>query len=87
MYILMVYDVNVERVSKVLHTGRKYLTHVQNSFLEGELSPAQFQKLQSELRDIIDPNQDAVRFYCARARDTFEMVQLGTQQRGEGQFL
>lgn len=34
MYVVMVYDVGVERV------GRRYLTWVQNSVLEGELSPA-----------------------------------------------
>lgn len=87
MYVLMVYDVNVERVTRVLHIGRRYLTHIQNSFLEGELSPAQFQKLKSELRKVIDPSRDAVRFYCARTRDAFEVEQLGTQRREEGGFL
>lgn len=42
MYVVMVYDVAVERVAKALKIGRKYLTWVQNSVLEGELSPAQF---------------------------------------------
>ena len=34
----MVYDVDVKRVTKVLKIGRKYLNHIQNSVLEGDLS-------------------------------------------------
>jgi CRISPR-associated protein Cas2 len=45
MFILMVYDVEVKRIVKVLKIGRKYLHHIQNSVLEGELSPAQYKKL------------------------------------------
>ena len=37
MYVIMVYDVSVQRVAKVLHIGRRYLTWVQNSVMEGPL--------------------------------------------------
>ena len=61
--MLMVYDVNVGRVTKVLKVGRKYLNHIQNSVLEGELSPAQYKKLKHEVTQIINPTRDSVRFY------------------------
>ncbi len=53
MHVLMVYDVNVKRVGKALKIGRKYLEHIQNSVLEGELSPAQFKSLRLEIKKTI----------------------------------
>jgi len=34
VYQLMIYDVDVKRVTKVLKIGRKYLNHIQNSVLK-----------------------------------------------------
>jgi CRISPR-associated protein Cas2 len=48
MYVIMVYDVAVERVSQVLTVARKYLHWVQNSVLEGEISEANLLRLQNE---------------------------------------
>ena len=60
MYVILVYDVNVERVAKVLKVGRKYLTWIQNSVLEGELTFSQFEKLKGEIRKVIDEDEDSV---------------------------
>jgi len=38
MYVVMVYDLEAERTQKALKIGRRYLTHAQNSVLEGEIS-------------------------------------------------
>jgi len=54
MYIIMVYDVGVGRVYKVLKIGRKYLTHIQNSVLEGEISKTNFRELKKEINKVID---------------------------------
>lgn len=63
MYVIMTYDVGVKRVTKVLKIGRKYLTHVQNSVLEGELSPKRFKDLKKEVKKVIEDDHDAVTFY------------------------
>ncbi len=54
MYVVMVYDVAVERVTKVLQVGRRYLTWVQNSVLEGELSPSQLARLKADLTKVVE---------------------------------
>ncbi|AEB12796.1 CRISPR-associated endonuclease Cas2 [Marinithermus hydrothermalis] len=87
MYVIMAYDVNVERVVKVLHTGRRYLTWVQNSVLEGELTPALFERLKADIAKIIDPNQDAVRFYVIKRTACFEKEFLGHSKNEPGQIL
>lgn len=73
----MVYDVNVDRVTKVLKIGRKYLNHIQNSVLEGELSPAQYKQLRREVEKTINPDRDSVRFYLLRTTKYFTIDKLG----------
>ena len=57
MYIVLVYDVSQEdhgtkRWSKIFKTCKRYLTHIQNSVFEGEISRAQLASLQQELNSI-----------------------------------
>ncbi len=89
MFVLMVYDVNVDRVNKILKTGRKYLNHIQNSVLEGELSNAQFKSLKHEVEGIINEEQDCVRFYLLRTTHYLKIEELGTPSRpgDAGNFL
>ena len=87
MYVIMVYDVGVDRVVKVLKAGRKYLTHVQNSLLEGELTPAQFKRLKHEVDKIIDDSHDTVIFYKLRTISYLDKVQLGIATKEPDDFL
>lgn len=87
MYVIMVYDVGVERVVKVLKIGRKYLTHVQNSLLEGELSPGQFKRLKHEVAHVIDDDHDTVLFYTLRSTAYLEKERLGIATKEPGEFL
>ena len=83
----MAYDVNVERVVKVLKVGRRYLTWVQNSVLEGELTQAQFEHLKAEIREVIDPDSDAVRFYIIKRNACVVKEFLGTTKNEPDQIL
>lgn len=87
MYVIMVYDVNVARVQKVLKTGRKYLTWVQNSVFEGELTEAQFARLQRALQKIINPEEDSILFYILRTHAYMERCTLGVIKNEPSQFL
>ncbi len=87
MYVIMVYDIEVNRVTKVLKIGRKYLTWVQNSVLEGELTKSQFEKLLAELRQVIDEENDSVIFYLFRTKAYFKKQTLGISKNEPSQFL
>jgi len=84
MYIIMVYDVNEKRVAKILKTGRKYLNWVQNSVLEGELSPGKYEKLKLEIRRLINEEEDSVRFYVMDSRKVFNLETMGVEKAEEG---
>jgi CRISPR-associated protein Cas2 len=81
MFILMVYDVEVKRIVKVLKIGRKYLHHIQNSILEGELSPAQYKKLKHEVGEAINHERDSVRFYVLRTTKYLDIEKFGVPSR------
>lgn len=63
MYIILVYDIKEERVSKVMKICRQYLNHIQNSVFEGEISTANFKKLQIEINKVIKKDFDSVIIY------------------------
>jgi len=82
MYVIMVYDVNEKRVNKVLKVGRKYLDWIQNSVLEGEITQAKFEKLKTELNDIIDKDEDSIVFYIFRSTIYSDKEILGQNKGG-----
>ena len=71
MYIVLVYDVSQEengarRWSRIFKICKKYLTHIQNSVFEGELSKGQLAQLQKELKEYIDKELDSVILFKSR---------------------
>ena len=71
MYIVLVYDVSQEengarRWSRIFKVCKKYLTHIQNSVFEGELSKGQLAQLQKELKEYIDKELDSVIIFKSR---------------------
>lgn len=83
MYVILVYDINVKRVAKVLKISRRYLTWVQNSVLEGELTEATFRALLNELNQIIVEDEDSLLFYILGSRKYTERKTIGIQKGGE----
>ena len=71
MYIVLVYDVSqaengARRWSRIFKICKKYLTHIQNSVFEGELSKGQLAQLQKELKEYIDKEFDSVIIFKSR---------------------
>lgn len=63
MYVILVYDFGERRVSKALKTCRKYLTWVQNSVFEGEITEGNLKKLKSELQSKMIKEEDSIIIY------------------------
>lgn len=80
MYIILVYDVGEKRVAKALKTCRKYLTWVQNSVFEGEITKATFEKLKYELGQIINKDEDSVIIYILRTTKYSQRECLGKEK-------
>lgn len=86
MFVLMFYDVGEKRVNKVLKIARRYLTWIQNSVLEGELSPATLEKLKGDVKDVIDKDYDSVLFYVWRTERYMSRETMGVS-KGSTDFI
>ena len=87
MFVIMVYDVGEKRVQKVLKTSRKYLYWVQNSVFEGEITEANYVKLKSELKRVIDEEYDFILFYTFRTTKYSSRDNIGVIKGGQNLIL
>ncbi len=87
MYLIMVYDIREKRVAKVLKIARKYLTWVQNSVLEGEITDAKFTKLKYELKGVINEKEDSIVFYIFREKTYTDREIMGTEKGKEERII
>lgn len=71
MYVVLVYDISQsengqKRWSRVFKICKKYLSHIQNSVFEGEISKVQLVQLQQELKPHVDTDLDSVIIFKSR---------------------
>jgi len=71
MYVVLVYDISGEGngqkvLGKVFKTCKKYLTHIQNSVFEGEITAGQIVKLNAELNKLIRKDLDSMIIFKSR---------------------
>ncbi|QEF94772.1 CRISPR-associated endonuclease Cas2 [Methanothermobacter sp. KEPCO-1] len=80
MYLLIVYDVGVERVNRVKSYLRTELHWVQNSVFEGEVTGSQFRRIEMNLKRIIDEDRDSVVIYSFRSESAVKRNVLGVEK-------
>lgn len=92
MYVVLVYDIKSDEdgqriLSKTFKTCKKYLSHIQNSVFEGELSNSQIIKLQYELNGIIRKDRDSIILFKSRSERWLEKDMWGLQEDKTSNFI
>ncbi len=92
MYVVLVYDISKtdngqKRWSHVFKTCKKYLSHVQNSVFEGEVSKVQLMKLQKELNPYINEELDSVLVFKSRQEKWLDKEFWGKEDNKTGFML
>ncbi|HOA18208.1 MAG: CRISPR-associated endonuclease Cas2 [Fervidobacterium sp.] len=87
MYVIMAYDVNEKRVVKVLKKARQYLTWVQNSLLEGEITTSKLEILKQEIKKIIDEEEDSVTWYVFESNRFFKKETYGVKKGEPNDYI
>ena len=80
MYVIIVYDVEKKRVTKVCNFLRRYLHWVQNSVFEGELTDGKYAEVQIGLKRRIKADKDSILFYKLRASYDIEKEVMGLEK-------
>ena len=80
MYIIIVYDINVERVNKVKAFLRQHIFWIQNSVFEGEVTESEFEEIYSGLMEIIDEEVDSIIIYKLRIAELLNREVIGVEK-------
>lgn len=59
-YAFVFYDVGEKRVNKVFKVCKKYLSHFQKSVFRGEITPSNLISFESDLKKVIDKEEDFI---------------------------
>lgn len=86
MYIILVYDIGEKRVGKMLKLCRKYLSWIQNSVFEGEITDVKLKELKSRASDIMD-EKDSLIIFTSRQEKWLKKEVLGEERSPTNIFL
>ena len=92
MYVILVYDIKSDDggakvLNRTFKTCKKYLSHIQNSVFEGELSESQIVKLEYELNGIIRVNKDSIILFKSRNERWLEKDMWGVKEDKTSNFI
>ena len=82
--MIIVYDMGVERVTKLCQYLRRSMDWVQNSVFEGELTDAEYKRIQHDVKELMEADVDSVRFYRFRTKDQVKIETLGVEKAETG---
>jgi len=80
MYVILVYDFEEKRVGKILKLCRRYLTWIQNSVFEGELTEIKLKELLIKAKKIMDKEKDSLIIFKSRQEEWLEKQVIGKEK-------
>jgi len=87
MYVILVYDCGEKRVAKMLKLCRKYLSWIQNSVFEGEISDVKLKELQCRAKAIMHEDEDSLIVFKSRDEKWLDKQIIGKERSSIGNFL
>ncbi|MGE4333818.1 MAG: CRISPR-associated endonuclease Cas2 [Macellibacteroides sp.] len=87
MYVILVYDVGEKRVGKMLRLVRKYLSWIQNSVFEGEITDVKLKELKFQAKEIMDLDTDSLIIFASRNEKWLEKEIVGNERSSVDTFL
>lgn len=80
MRAIIVYDVGIERLDSVRHILKKYLTWIQNSAFEGEITAGKLEEVRLLVAAVIDKEIDSVVIYTVNNPSWLERTVWGREK-------
>jgi len=80
MFVILTYDINEKRVNKIYKIIKKYLTWIQNSVFEGEITESKFAEMQKEIKKVLNPEEDSLIIYKTTAKLFLKKDILGIEK-------
>lgn len=86
MYVILVYDVDQKRTSKMLKLCRRYLSWIQNSVFEGQISEVQLKQLALEAKRVME-DEDSLIVFKSRDERWLQKEIIGDEKVSISNFL
>ncbi len=86
MYAILVYDINQKRVGKMLRLCRQYLTWIQNSVFEGEITRSKLEELKARANKIMK-DEDSLIVFLSRDSKWLDKEIVGKERNTPDNML
>ena len=86
MYVILVYDVDQKRTSKMLKLCRRYLSWIQNSVFECQISEVQLKQLALEAKRVME-DEDSLIVFKSREEKWLQKEIIGNEKASISNFL
>ncbi len=80
MYVILVYDMKQQRVSRMLKLCRRYLHWIQNSVFEGEISEVKLTEMLTKARTLMNEEEDSLILFKSRTQQWLEKQVVGRER-------
>jgi CRISPR-associated protein Cas2 len=86
VYVVVVYDMQAERTRLMLKFLRRYLTHVQNSVFEGEVTEGDLETIRNRTREMLEPGESTI-IYRMSSEKYVDRTVVGNDPAEDARFL
>lgn len=83
---MVVYDMQADRTHLMLNFLRQYLTHVQNSVFEGEVSEGDFEQIRVRTQELLEADESTI-IYRSGSQKYVERTVIGDDPTDDARFL
>ena len=87
IFVIITYDVEEKRINKVRKKLKSYMTWVQNSVFEGELTEGKLEKCLTVISKIIDKEVDSIYVYKVQIPKNIEKAIIGKEKNYDNFIL
>jgi CRISPR-associated protein Cas2 len=86
VYVVIVYDVQADRTRILLKFLRRYLTHVQNSVFEGQVTEGDLERIRNGIEERLEPGESTI-VYELSSEKLLDRTVFGEDPTKDQRFL
>ena len=87
MYVILVYDIGEKRVGRMLKLCRQYLSWIQNSVFEGEITEVRLKELKMKASMLMKEEIDSLIIFKSRNEKWLDKEIVGNERGAIDNFL
>jgi CRISPR-associated protein Cas2 len=87
MYVIIVYDVAVDRINNIRKFLKRFLNWIQNSVFEGEITESQLIRIENYLNRNTEQDYDFIKIYILSSNKYLKIDVIGTVKKENSNII